>query len=108
MRRLRGLAITEAAAKDLMEAQGWLTQPGSGVRAARKLASLRAAILDLQLHPCRWPQAQHAGVRERQVGEYRLAYEVVPDSGDDGTAGDVTVLRVFGPRQQRGDPRQTS
>ena len=45
------------------------------------------------------------GVRERHVEGYRVAYEVAADTGSNTTAGDVTVLRVFGPGQQRTDPR---
>jgi len=36
-------------------------------------------------------------VTERHV----VVYEVIPDTGRDTTAGDVTVLRVFGPGQSR-------
>ncbi len=34
-------------------------------------------------------------------GGYRVLYEVVPDTGSNQTAGDVRVLRVYGPRQDR-------
>jgi hypothetical protein len=40
-------------------------------------------------------------VRERFVAGYRLMYIVQPDTGSDRTAGDVTVLRVYGPGQLR-------
>ncbi len=32
---------------------------------------------------------------------HRVIYEVVPDTGRNATAGNVTVLRVFGPGQSR-------
>jgi hypothetical protein len=35
-------------------------------------------------------------------GGYRALYRVSPDTGRDETAGDVRVLRVFGPGQDRG------
>jgi hypothetical protein len=35
------------------------------------------------------------------AGGYRVIYVVKPDTGDNATAGDVEVLRVFGPRQER-------
>jgi hypothetical protein len=35
-------------------------------------------------------------------GGYRALYRVVHDMGDNATAGDVLVLRVFGPGQDRG------
>jgi hypothetical protein len=34
-------------------------------------------------------------------GGYRAFYEVLPDTGRNDTAGDVIVLRVFGPGQDR-------
>lgn len=42
------------------------------------------------------------GVRELPCnGGYRALYEVQPDTGRDETAGDVIVLRVYGPGQSR-------
>jgi len=35
------------------------------------------------------------------VEEHRVLYSVEPDTGRDATAGDVMVLRVFGPGQDR-------
>ena len=35
-------------------------------------------------------------------GGYRAPYRVIPDSGRSDTAGDVLVLRVLGPGQDRG------
>lgn len=105
MARKRRLTIARGAARDLAEARRWLTQPGAGSHAARRLAALGVAIRDLRERPCRWPKGAHPGVRERHAEGYRVAYEVVPDTGDDATAGDVTVLRVFGPGQDRTEPR---
>jgi hypothetical protein len=34
-------------------------------------------------------------------GGYRALYEIVPDTGRNRTAGNVRVLRVFGPGQDR-------
>ena len=104
MARKRRLTIARGAARDLAEARRWLAQSGAGRHAARRLAALGAAVRDLREHPCRWPRGGHHGVRERHVEGYRVAYEVAPDTGDDTTAGDVTVLRVFGPGQDRIDP----
>ena len=105
MARKRRLTIARGAALDLAAARRWLTQPGAGHHAARRLTALSTAIQDLRKHPCRWPKGEHPSVRERHVEGHRVAYEIVPDSGDDATAGDVTVLRVFGPGQDRTDPR---
>ena len=45
-----------------------------------------------------------ASGRARTALRRRLprVYEVIPDTGRDETAGDVRVLRVFGPGQDRG------
>lgn len=101
----RRLTLAAAAARDLLAARRWLTQPGAGERAARRLGVLAGAVQDLRQHPCRWPLGEHEGVRERAVEGYRIAYEVQPDTGEDRTAGDVTVLRVWGPGQDHPDPR---
>ena len=70
--------------------------------ARRKLEALVDAIEDLRDHPCRFPLGPHPGVRERLcAGGWRAIYRVVPDSGSDATAGDVQVLRVYGPGQDR-------
>jgi hypothetical protein len=76
-------------------------QPGSGRAARDRIRSVRRALLELRLLPCRFPIGEHPGVRERFVAGYRLMYIVQPDTGSDRTAGDVTVLRVYGPGQLR-------
>ncbi len=64
--------------------------------------AIRAAINRLREHPCLYPVSQHLGVRELPCdGGYRVLYEVVPDTGRSADAGDVTVLRVYGPGQDR-------
>lgn len=68
----------------------------------RRLKAIRDAIRDLKQHPCRHPPGQYAGVRELPCDSgYRVLYRMVPDTGRDETAGDVQVLRVFGPGQRR-------
>jgi plasmid stabilization system protein ParE len=99
----RELIYAPEALADLEEATGWLIQPGSGPKAWRRLAALRDSIERLREHPCLWPISQHASVRELPCeGGYRALYEVFPDTGRNDTAGDVIVLRVFGPGQDRG------
>lgn len=98
----RKLEYTDEAIEDLETIRRWLTQPGSGPRAWRRLAAIRAAINRLREHPCRYPIGEHPGVRELPcVGGYRAMYEIYPDADHDETAGDVLVLRVFGPGQTR-------
>jgi plasmid stabilization system protein ParE len=98
----RRLLYAPRARDDLDAIRLWLTQPGSGPRARRRLAAIREAIDALRKHPCRYPVGQHPGVRELPCdGGYRALYEVLPDTGRDETAGEVRVLRVFGPGQSR-------
>lgn len=97
----RKVTIAPAAVRDLDAARRWLRQAGAGKAAAAKLAAIRSSIRDLKEAPCRWPVGAHAGTREIPVGGYRVVYEVDPDTGDNTTAGDVQVLRVFGPGQLR-------
>jgi len=98
----RKLDYTDEAIEDLKAIRRWLTQPGSGPRARRRLRAIRAAVNRLREHPCLHPVGQHAGARELPCeGGYRALYEVHPDTGRDETAGDVLVLRVFGPGQFR-------
>jgi hypothetical protein len=56
---------------------------------------------ELATNPVVWPIGAHPGVREIPVDGYRVMYEVHPDTGDAATAGDVRILRIFGPGQDR-------
>ena len=98
----RLLTLAPRARDDLEAARRWLMQPGSGPAAWRKLDAILAAIEGLRDHPCRFPLGPHPGVRERPcAGGGRALYRVRPDTGRDDTAGDVRVLRVYGPGQDR-------
>jgi plasmid stabilization system protein ParE len=98
----RELRYTDKALADLDAARHWLMQPGSGAAARRRLTALWSSIDGLREHPCLWPVGQYRGVRELpRDGGYRVLYRISPDTGRDGTAGDVLVLRVFGPGQVR-------
>jgi plasmid stabilization system protein ParE len=100
---VRQLSFTSEALDDLDKIQAWLTQPAAGRIARSKLAALRASIRRLRENPCLFPIGAHAGVREMLGdGGYRALYRVSPDTGRNDTAGDVRVLRVFGPGQDRG------
>jgi plasmid stabilization system protein ParE len=98
----RALVYAPEALADLEAASRWLTQPGSGPRAWRRLAAIRADIRGLRQHPCLRPFGDISGIREMQTaGGWRVLDEVFPDTGDSATAGDVRVLRVYGPGQDR-------
>jgi plasmid stabilization system protein ParE len=96
---MRRLEITEPALDDLAAARRWLRQPGAGQAAARRLRHIERALTELRTGPCRWPYSEHEGARERVVEGYKIVYEVRPDTGDNASAGDVLVLRIFGPGQ---------
>ena len=99
----RKLIYARKALADLDGIRRWLTQPGSGPAARRRLMTIQAAINRLRHHPCQYPAGTHPGVRELPcAGGYRALYRVHPDTGRDETAGDVRLLRVFGPGQDRG------
>jgi plasmid stabilization system protein ParE len=95
----RRLGYTNEALADLNAISGWLTQPGAGQAARRKLMAIRASIRRLRQHPCLHPVCDHPGARELPC---QGGYRVHPDTGRNDTAGDVRVLRVFGPGQGRG------
>lgn len=98
----RRLTLAPRALADLDAARAWLIQPGSGPAAWAKLDAILTAIEDLRDHPCRLSLGRPSGVRELLcAGGWRAFYEVKPDTGRDDTAGDVRVLRVYGPGQDR-------
>ena len=98
----RRLIYTPRAREDLIAVRGWLTQRGSGQAARKRLFNIRAAIRQLQQDPCLFPTGKHPGVRELPCdGGYRTLYRVIPDTDRSETSGDVLVLRVYGPGQDR-------
>lgn len=99
---MRQVTIAPRARLDLTQITRWLTQPGAGPVATGRLRRIRDAIDGLADHPCRFPSIQYRGIRELPCGGgYRAFYRVRPDTGRDETAGEVIVLRVFGPGQSR-------
>lgn len=97
----RRIRYTEGARADFEAMLRWQTQPGAGAAAIRRIKSIRAAIQRLRHYPCLYAAGAVPGVRELPCGGYRVIYEVAPDTGDNKTAGDVRVLRIFGPGQLR-------
>ncbi|MDX2145302.1 MAG: type II toxin-antitoxin system RelE/ParE family toxin [Rhodospirillaceae bacterium] len=99
----RRLTIAEAALADLEAARTWLTQDGAGDKARQRLVAIREAILALRDTPRMWPVKDHPGIRQRAVAGYSIAYRLTPDTGTDRTSGDVEIIRVFGPYQDRSE-----
>jgi hypothetical protein len=90
--------FTARARADLLAARRWLSQPGSGLKARLRSARITRAIVELQFTPFRWPEGQTSGVRERPVEGHRILYQV------DDPAHTISLLRVFGPFQDRTAP----
>ena len=98
----KALRYTAGAIADLDAIRRWQTQPGSGAAALRRLLRLRAAIRALGSTPYRYPEGDHAGVREMPTPSgHRVMYIITPEPGPHSEPGDVIVLRVFGPGQSR-------
>jgi plasmid stabilization system protein ParE len=97
MRRLR---FSARALEDLGRIHRWYSQPGAGQIARRRLAQIKADIRSLQKNPVMWPRREQ-GARELNTEGHTVVCTVTPDTGDRRTAGDVIILRVFGPGQDR-------
>jgi plasmid stabilization system protein ParE len=97
----RALNLANEALRDIDAIRRWHTQPGAGRAAAARIRQIRTAIQGLKAHPCRYPYGAHPGTRELTSAGHRIVYQVDPDTGDNRTAGDVMVLRVYGPGQAR-------
>jgi plasmid stabilization system protein ParE len=89
------LKFTARARRDLDGARAWLMQPGSGRKAHNRYVAILRALLDLRHHPLRWATSEHIGVRKRSVEGHVLLYQISRDGEH------VTVLRIFGPYQDR-------
>jgi plasmid stabilization system protein ParE len=79
----------------------WQFQPGSGAVAKRRVQAILRTIQGLRHHPCLYARGDLPGTREVSSEGHRIVYVVDPDTGRNADAGDVTVLRVFGPGQLR-------
>jgi plasmid stabilization system protein ParE len=65
------------------------------------MARIWASIEQLVDHPCLFAFGPHSGRREFTSEGHRIIYRVRPDTGSNETAGNVEVLRIFGPGQSR-------
>ena len=98
----RKLIVGPFARADLLSHTAWLSQPGAGDKARRQIRAIQTAIEALKVDPALWPRSpDHPDYRERIVGRYVLLYRVDPDTGRREDAGDVYVVRIFGPGQDR-------
>jgi plasmid stabilization system protein ParE len=93
----RRVRYTDASNRDLAGIRKWLTQPGAGTAAKLKARRIARAIRELAQTPLRWKSGNKPNTRERLVAGHTIVYSVQNDIGDEAQAGDVTVIRVFGP-----------
>ena len=98
----RRVSLTDEAIDDLGAIRGWQFQRGSGIAAKRRVKAILNTIEQLRRFPCLYARGDRPGTREVSSEGHRIIYAVDPDTGQNADAGDVTVLRVFGPGQSRG------
>jgi plasmid stabilization system protein ParE len=97
----RRIYYTTAALDDIERMRRWYSQPGAGRTAKERARRIAGAIRGLRVDPAMRPRGEIAGKRERVVEGHTIVYSVDPDTDDSRTDGDVYVLRVFGPGQNR-------
>jgi plasmid stabilization system protein ParE len=93
--------LTDDAEADIGAMRRWNTQPGAGPMAKKRIKTVLAAIRQLARNPCLYAKGDIPGTREMIIEDHVVVYEVDPDTGRSRTAGNVLVLRVFGPGQSR-------
>jgi len=86
------LRLTRRAVADLDRAKRWYTQAGSGQVAARRLASIGAAINDLAVSPLIGRLDTQQGVRRLARQGHVIIYKVSPL--------EIVIVRILGPGQQ--------
>ena len=69
--------------------------------AKRRVKAILAVLRCLKTMPCLYTPGDEPGTRQAFCEGHVVVYEVDPDTLDNGTAGDVLVLRVFAPGQDR-------
>jgi|SRR5579883_827136 plasmid stabilization system protein ParE len=97
----RKLEYSPFAVEDLRQMRRWMSQPGAGPRAKMRARRIAAAISELRSDPTIWPKGDEPGTRQFVVEKHVVVYSVVPDTNDRHAAGDVYVLRIYGPGQSR-------
>jgi plasmid stabilization system protein ParE len=95
----RTLTVDPRALDALNDAKARLIdQHGAGPRARERYRALAAGVRGLVEHPCRYrPNPEQPGTRVLSISGYRVVYEVLPDTNDDATAGDVRILVIRHP-----------
>ena len=101
----RKLHYSDNARRDIAQMRAWFSQAGAGPRAKERARKITGAIRDLRQCPASRRVCDAPGTRQFVVEGYTIVYRVAPDTGDNRTSGDVLVLRVYGPGQNRPRPQ---
>lgn len=100
----RSLRFSRQAQRDFQNIRKWFNQPGAGTAAAERLNRLEASILALVDRPYAWPPGPKPGTRLLISQRHVILYRIAPDTGDTQTAGNVFLVRIFGPGQSDTGP----
>lgn len=94
------LRLTADAQADLSEITKWLSQPGSGAEARKKLEALKDGPKALRHDPLRHPVFDFTGGRKCSTrGGYEIHYDALGDPPGSISSGVVEVAFVKGPYQ---------
>lgn len=94
------LRLTADAQADLREITKWLSQPGSGAEARKKLEALKDGLKGLRRDPLRHPVFGPTGGRKCSTrAGYEIHYDASGDPPGSTTSGIVEVAFVKGPYQ---------
>ena len=97
---MRRVAFSDTALRHLGSARSWLTQPGSGPSGRARWRALRDVKLMLRDHPYAGRQLTAVDNHFQViVSDYRVIYQVLPNTGDSMTAGTVRIVANLGPGQ---------
>lgn len=98
---IRELVVSPRAEADIIAAvDRFFAYGGPTPQALRRLVDLIEAVEDLTTAPVTFRMSDRfAGVRERIVSGCTIYFRVLPDTGENATAGDVRVLHVKLPSQ---------
>jgi plasmid stabilization system protein ParE len=97
----RRLVYSHLSLIDIAQMRRWLSQLGSGSRAKQRAQKIARAIRELQRDPMQWPEGELFGTRQRVVEDYTIIYVVDPRGDGKDPFGDVCILRLYGPGQDR-------
>lgn len=97
----RRVFLSPTAARDLGLIRAWYGQPGAGPRAKDRAMRIARALRSLGEAPFLGHPGDEPGTRELVVEQPTIIYQVESDTGLLHEAGDIDVLRIWMPRQNR-------